>query len=29
MKDFDIDKLVGEAVEEALRASENYLRKLI
>jgi hypothetical protein len=29
MKDFDLDKLVGEAVKEALKASENYLRKLI
>lgn len=29
MKDFDSEKLVGEAVKEALKASENYLRKLI
>jgi hypothetical protein len=29
MKNFDLDKLVGEAVEKALKASENYLRKLI
>jgi hypothetical protein len=28
MKDFDSGKLVGEAVKEALKASENYLRKL-
>jgi hypothetical protein len=28
MKDFDLDTLVGEAVKEALNASENYLRKL-
>ena len=28
MKDFDPDKLVNEAVEEAHKASENYLRKL-
>ena len=28
MKDFDADKLVNEAVKEALEASENYLRKL-
>lgn len=28
MKDFDADKLVNEAVEEALKTSENYLRKL-
>jgi hypothetical protein len=28
MKDFDADKLVNEAVEEAHEASENYLRKL-
>jgi hypothetical protein len=28
MKDFDADKLVKEAVKEAHRASENYLRKL-
>ena len=28
MKDFDADKLVNEAVKEALKASENYLRKL-
>jgi len=29
MKDFDLNKLAGEAVKEALKASENYLRKLI
>ena len=29
MKDFALDKLVGEAVREALKASENYLRKLL
>jgi hypothetical protein len=28
MKDFDADKLVNEAVEEAHKTSENYLRKL-
>jgi hypothetical protein len=28
MKDLDADKLVNEAVKEALKASENYLRKL-
>jgi hypothetical protein len=28
MKNFDADKLVTEAVKEAHRASENYLRKL-
>ncbi len=28
MKDFDAGKLVKEAVEEAHKASENYLRKL-
>jgi hypothetical protein len=28
MKDFDLEKLVGEAVKQALKASENYLRKL-
>ncbi len=28
MKDFDPDKLVNEAVKEAHKASENYLRKL-
>jgi GGDEF domain-containing protein len=28
MKDFDADKLVNEAVKEAYKASENYLRKL-
>jgi len=28
MKDFDADKLVNEAVKEAHKASENYLRKL-
>ncbi|MCK5563450.1 DUF3194 domain-containing protein [Candidatus Bathyarchaeota archaeon] len=28
MKDFDADMLVNEAVKEALKASENYLRKL-
>jgi hypothetical protein len=28
MKDFDADTLVNEAVKEAIRASENYLRKL-
>ena len=28
MKDFDVDKLVNEAVKEAHNASENYLRKL-
>jgi hypothetical protein len=27
MKDFDLDTLVGEAVKEALSASEKYLRK--
>ena len=27
-KNFDVDTLVKEAVKEALRASENYLRKL-
>jgi hypothetical protein len=27
-KDFDADKLVNEAVKEAHKASENYLRKL-
>jgi len=29
MKDYDLDALVGEAVKEALEASENYLRKLL
>jgi hypothetical protein len=29
MKGFDLDKLAGEAVEQALKASENYLRKII
>jgi hypothetical protein len=29
MKDFDSEKLANEAVKEALKASENYLRKLI
>jgi hypothetical protein len=29
MKDFDLDTFVGEAVKEALNASENYLRKLL
>jgi hypothetical protein len=29
MKDFDLNTLVGEAVKEALNASENYLRKLL
>jgi len=28
MKDFDADKLVNEAVKEAHKTSENYLRKL-
>ena len=28
MKDFDADTLVNEAVQEALAASESYLRKL-
>jgi hypothetical protein len=28
MKDFDVDKLVNEAVKKAHEASENYLRKL-
>lgn len=28
MRDFDADKLVNEAVKEAHKASENYLRKL-
>jgi len=28
MKDFDADKLANEAVEEAHKTSENYLRKL-
>ncbi len=28
MKDFDAQKLVTEAVKEAYKASENYLRKL-
>lgn len=28
MKDVDLDKLVNEAAEEALKVSENYLRKL-
>jgi hypothetical protein len=28
MKDFDADKLVTEAVKEAHKTSENYLRKL-
>jgi post-segregation antitoxin (ccd killing protein) len=28
MKDFDVDKLVNEAVEEAHKTSENYLRKI-
>ena len=28
MKDFDADKLVNEAVEEAHKTSEDYLRKL-
>jgi hypothetical protein len=28
MKNFDADALVKEAVEEALKASENYLRQL-
>jgi hypothetical protein len=28
MKNFDADTLVKEAVKEALKASENYLRKL-
>ena len=27
-KDIDLKKLVDEAVKEALKASENYLRKL-
>jgi len=27
-KDLDLDKLVDEAVKEALKVSENYLRKL-
>jgi hypothetical protein len=29
MKDFNSEKLANEAVKEALKASENYLRKLI
>jgi hypothetical protein len=29
MKDFDSEKLANEAGKEALKASENYLRKLI
>jgi len=29
MKDLDSEKLANEAVKEALKASENYLRKLI
>jgi tRNA A37 threonylcarbamoyladenosine modification protein TsaB len=29
MKDFALDKLAREAVKEALKASENYLRKLL
>jgi hypothetical protein len=29
MKDVDLEKLAKEAVKEALKASENYLRKLI
>jgi len=28
MKDFDVDTLVNEAVKEAHKTSENYLRKL-
>ena len=28
MKDLDLDKLVDEAIKEALKVSENYLRKL-
>jgi hypothetical protein len=28
MKDFDAEMLVNEAVEEALKTSENYLRKI-
>jgi hypothetical protein len=28
MKNFDVDTLVNEAVKEAFKASENYLRKL-
>jgi post-segregation antitoxin (ccd killing protein) len=28
MRDFDVDTLVNEAVKEAHKASENYLRKL-
>ena len=28
MKDYNVDKLVGEAVKAALKASENYLRKI-
>lgn len=28
MKDLNVDKLVEEAVKEALKVSENYLRKL-
>jgi hypothetical protein len=28
MKNFDADTLVKEAVKEALKASENYLRQL-
>ncbi len=28
MKDFDIEKLANEAVKEAFRSAENYLRKL-
>jgi len=29
MKDYDLPTLVDEAVKEALKASENYLRKLL
>jgi DNA-binding protein YbaB len=29
MKDFALDRLVREAVRDALKASENYLRKLL
>ena len=29
MKEFDLDTLVGEAVKEALNASEKYLRKIL
>jgi DNA-binding protein YbaB len=29
LKDFAVDRLVREAVKEALKASENYLRKIL